>query len=76
MTAARAPRPLPRWRQLVFRIAAAVLRAVRRQPRPLVTDLGLPSDRHPESLTRELPAADEEWLAGLAAELWPERRQS
>jgi len=26
---------------------------------------------HPESLTRELPAAQEEELAGLAAQLWP-----
>ena len=27
--------------------------------------------RYPERLTRELPAAQEEWLAALAAELWP-----
>jgi hypothetical protein len=28
--------------------------------------------RHPERLTRELPESDEEQLAGLAAELWPD----
>jgi hypothetical protein len=33
--------------------------------------MGMPS-RHPERLTRELPDGDEEWLAGLAAELWPD----
>ena len=27
--------------------------------------------RHPERITRELPAAQEEWLAAIAAELWP-----
>jgi hypothetical protein len=27
--------------------------------------------RHPERITRELPAAHEEWLAALADELWP-----
>jgi hypothetical protein len=28
--------------------------------------------RHPERLTRELPESEEEQLAGLAAELWPD----
>jgi hypothetical protein len=28
--------------------------------------------RHPERLTRELPEADEEWLAAVASELWPD----
>jgi hypothetical protein len=32
---------------------------------------GFPTSRHPESLTGELPAPDEEWLVGLAATLWP-----
>lgn len=32
--------------------------------------LGMPR-RHPESLTRELPGPDEEWLAALCAALWP-----
>lgn len=27
--------------------------------------------RHPERITRGLPAAEEEWLAALAGELWP-----
>lgn len=33
--------------------------------------LAMPA-RHPEQLTRELPEAEEEWLAGVAAELWPD----
>jgi hypothetical protein len=28
--------------------------------------------RHPERLAGELPEGQEEWLAGLAAELWPD----
>jgi hypothetical protein len=28
--------------------------------------------RHPERITRELPEHQEEQLAGLAAELWPD----
>jgi len=33
--------------------------------------IGMPR-RHPERLTRELPEANEEWLAATAAELWPQ----
>ena len=33
--------------------------------------IGVPA-RHPEWVTRELPAAQEEELARLAAELWPD----
>jgi hypothetical protein len=33
--------------------------------------MGMPA-RHPERLTAELPEGQEEWLAGLAAELWPD----
>lgn len=32
--------------------------------------IGMPY-RHPESITRELPAGQEEELAAIAAELWP-----
>ena len=32
--------------------------------------IGMPA-RHPERITRELPAAQEEWLAAACAELWP-----
>jgi hypothetical protein len=32
--------------------------------------LGMPA-RHPEFITRDLPAGQEEHLAALAAELWP-----
>jgi hypothetical protein len=33
--------------------------------------IGMPY-RHPESITRELPTGQEEELAALAAELWPD----
>jgi hypothetical protein len=33
--------------------------------------IGMPA-RHPERITRDLPDRQEEWLAGLAAALWPE----
>jgi len=73
VTAARAPRPLPRWRRLVLRVATAVWRVLQSQPPagyPLV-EAGWPTGAHPESLTAELPGADEEYLAALAAGLWP-----
>jgi hypothetical protein len=40
-------------------------------PRDLVDPAGFPSACHPEALERELPEPDEEWLAGVAADLWP-----
>jgi hypothetical protein len=46
-------------------------RLIRRRG-PLTDRLGFPTARHPESITRELPGAQEEWLAGIAAALWPE----
>jgi hypothetical protein len=33
--------------------------------------IGMPA-WHPERITRELPGGQEEWLAALAAALWPE----
>jgi hypothetical protein len=39
---------------------------------PMVDSRGFPAGEHPENLTAELPEADEEWLAALADELWPE----
>ena len=33
--------------------------------------IGMPA-RHPERITRDLPAGQEEWLAALAAVLWPD----
>ena len=39
---------------------------------PLVDRRGFPSASHPESLTAELPEADELALAELAGVLWPE----
>jgi hypothetical protein len=44
--------------------------------RPLVDGRGFPARRHPESLTRELPGRDEEYLAELAAGLWPQDEYS
>jgi hypothetical protein len=41
-------------------------------PRDLVDAAGFPSPRHPEDLAGELPEGDEEWLARVAAQLWPE----
>jgi len=67
-----APRPLPRWRRAVLRIAAAPLLLARRRRGPLVDGLGFPTPRHPEDLTAELPMRDEGWLAVLAGELWPD----
>jgi hypothetical protein len=32
--------------------------------------IGMPA-RHPERLTRDLPAGQEKWLAALTAALWP-----
>jgi hypothetical protein len=40
-------------------------------PRDLVDPAGFPSARHPEALEGELPEPDEEWLASVAADLWP-----
>jgi hypothetical protein len=40
-------------------------------PRDLVDPAGFPSARHPEALEGELPESDEEWLASVAADLWP-----
>jgi hypothetical protein len=33
--------------------------------------IGMPA-RHPERITGDLPGGQEEWLAGLAAALWPD----
>jgi hypothetical protein len=43
-----------------------------RRSRRLMTADGLPARRHPESLERELPEGDEEWLGGLCGALWPD----
>jgi hypothetical protein len=42
-----------------------------RAERAARTAIGMPP-RHPERITRELPGRDEEWLAALTEELWPE----
>ena len=53
---------------------AALCRLLRRRLRcaPMVDDLGFPARRHLESLDTELPERDEQWLAVLAAGLWPD----
>lgn len=33
--------------------------------------IGMPA-RHPERITRDLPGGQKEWLAALAAALWPQ----
>lgn len=60
------------------RITTRLARAARsrgplawRQERAARTAIGMPA-RHPERITRELPGGDEEWLAALAALLWPD----
>jgi hypothetical protein len=53
-------------------LQTAVSRRHRRRPAPMVDCLDFPAHRHPESLTTEMPAGDEEWLAGVAAALWPD----
>jgi hypothetical protein len=55
-------------RRLAARLAARI-RAGKAE-RDARKEMGMPV-RHPERLTRELPEVDEEWLAALAAELWP-----
>jgi hypothetical protein len=52
----------------------AALRRLLRRLRcgPMVDDLGFPGRRHLESLDTELPERDEQWLAELAAGLWPD----
>jgi hypothetical protein len=40
-------------------------------PCAMVDATGLPQCPHPESLAAELPESDEEWLASVAADLWP-----
>jgi hypothetical protein len=59
---------------------ADALRAVterergRTEPDPdsLLDRKSQPGPCHPESMDAELPGADEDWLASLAADLWPE----
>jgi hypothetical protein len=53
------------------RLAACLSFRTRRAERRARKSIGMPA-RHPERLTRELPEGDEEWLAGLAAGLWPD----
>jgi len=53
------------------RLAAWLSFPTRRAERRARKSIGMPA-RHPERLTRELPEDQEEWLAGLAAGLWPD----
>lgn len=48
-------------------------RLLRPMPLPDPPPAGTPSGHaHPESMTAELGPGEEEYLAGLASELWPE----
>jgi len=44
---------------------------VTRRERSARAAIGMPA-RHPEHITRELPRRQENWLAALCAELWPD----
>jgi hypothetical protein len=67
----RTPRATGRMPRLALTAATAAWRLARRRPAPMLDDLGAPASRHPERLDKELPERDGEWLAGLAAALWP-----
>jgi predicted pyridoxine 5'-phosphate oxidase superfamily flavin-nucleotide-binding protein len=78
MTAPDRRRPLMKPAAVVLaagrapsRPAARLSFRARRAERRARKSIGMPA-RHPERLTAELPEADEEWLAGVAAELWPD----
>jgi hypothetical protein len=68
------------WRRKIARLAGRLLGrhtglwcgcpVCAPQEREMRDMLGMPG-KHPESLTRELPAKQEAKLAALAAELWP-----
>ncbi|SNT61850.1 hypothetical protein SAMN05443665_106625 [Actinomadura meyerae] len=47
-------------------------RLLRPMPSRTATDPPPPEAAHPESMTAELDPGDEEYLAALADELWPE----
>ena len=67
------------WRKIIALFAGLLRRHAGRCTCPLCDHdergmremLGMPR-MHPESLTRELPAGQEEDLAALADELWPD----
>jgi hypothetical protein len=56
------------WLARRARAACLPLPRTERAARALI---GMPA-RHPERITRELSFGQEEWLAGVAARLWPE----
>lgn len=53
------------------RLAGRLSFRARRAERHARKSIGMP-ERHPERLTGELPEREEEWLAALAAGLWPD----
>ena len=66
----------PRITALAARLATLARQAIqagplaRRREGAARAAIGMPA-RYPERITRELPAAQEEWLAAVCAELWP-----
>jgi len=63
-------------RSLISRVRAHVglshgRPACDRTEREARTAISMPA-QHPEHITRELPAAEETWLAAVAADLWPD----
>jgi hypothetical protein len=69
----RAPRPLPRWRQVLLGMATAAWRVITCQ-RALAAAPGLTGQPpyHPESMTRRLPRRHERWLAAIDRQEWPD----
>ena len=67
------------WHKIIARLAGLLRRRPGRCRCPLCSQderemravLSMPA-RHPELLTRELPAAQEEELCAWASELWPD----
>jgi hypothetical protein len=69
----RAPRPAPRWHQVLLTMAAVAWRLITRQRALAMTPslLGHPA-HHPESMRVRLPRRHERWLTALDRELWPD----
>jgi len=61
------------WRRHHRNLVLGMLRELGRRDEEKKTraQLGVPAS-HPESITAELPAADEAWLAETCSALWPE----
>lgn len=66
---------MTRIRHRFTRMLLAVWPPARRAER-VARQLARMPRRHPESLTRELPPGQEEWLTAVCAELWPQLKRT